>query len=707
MAEVLRICRREVERICTETADESELDLANTRLGDAALAPVSHIKTLRYLSLHGTKITDAGMTRLKALRGLYELKLSQTAISDQGLQSLTGMNMLATLLLGGTRITDEGLAHIGKLRSLRTLSLASTRIGDIGLGYLTALTSLEELYLNGTRVSDACVQTLAGLPSLRKINLRDTQVNFIAYAIPVCMFIMAAEIIFNFVLNLYRPRVADEVPRPAFDSRVLSLLSAPDSIVKSINEAVNYQFGFDVTSSWGYQLLLRSFFWLLAFGAGVLVLLNTMVVVEPHQQAVRLRGGEIVGDVHSSELLELQPKARITGNVFYKALEMHGGALVSGKLSHDQQVETPLLDLGPELQLFGPRRGILRPRRDGLRLVGQIDVELTKRLHLGDPDRLALQGPVGGLQIRQPRFGPHLGGRPSDHPFRQHRRDRPGGSCGGLGLRRQGGAARLIRRDRGHQPGHDRPDPRQDPAPDIVADASDGRGRGLHLGEVGQARLGQGGLPRGGLRGGRRAEVGGLDPPHRVGRQDDLVDGFALGVEGPEHRQHLVGRKLDDGLPAVLGIEARIEVGGHHVGPPRRHARLSVRLQAEPAGIGLGVLDVPEEAREPGTDRLDPGPIGLLPNDLDERAGLERTEGVVRRRGPAADVDVVRRDRGDGASVEATLWVALTCPGTHTDSEYCQTTHCTVHTRALVEKDSKKSQPRSAACIRSSRLRPE
>ena len=55
--------------------------------------------------------------------------------------------------------------------------------------------------------------------------------------------------------------------------------------------------------------------------------------------------GEIVGDVHSAEMLELQPKARITGNVFYKALEMHGGALVSGKLSHDQNEELPLLKL--------------------------------------------------------------------------------------------------------------------------------------------------------------------------------------------------------------------------------------------------------------------------------------------------------------------------------------------------------------------------
>jgi len=54
--------------------------------------------------------------------------------------------------------------------------------------------------------------------------------------------------------------------------------------------------------------------------------------------------GQIVGPVFSSELLELQPKARITGDVYYKALEMHGGALVSGKLTHDQ-IGEPVLKL--------------------------------------------------------------------------------------------------------------------------------------------------------------------------------------------------------------------------------------------------------------------------------------------------------------------------------------------------------------------------
>jgi cytoskeletal protein CcmA (bactofilin family) len=45
--------------------------------------------------------------------------------------------------------------------------------------------------------------------------------------------------------------------------------------------------------------------------------------------------GYIAGTVRSTELLELQPKGRIHGDVHYRLLEMHGGALVTGKLTHE------------------------------------------------------------------------------------------------------------------------------------------------------------------------------------------------------------------------------------------------------------------------------------------------------------------------------------------------------------------------------------
>jgi cytoskeletal protein CcmA (bactofilin family) len=44
--------------------------------------------------------------------------------------------------------------------------------------------------------------------------------------------------------------------------------------------------------------------------------------------------GRIQGPVHAAELIELQPKARVLGDVNYRALEMHHGAVVEGMMVH-------------------------------------------------------------------------------------------------------------------------------------------------------------------------------------------------------------------------------------------------------------------------------------------------------------------------------------------------------------------------------------
>lgn len=55
--------------------------------------------------------------------------------------------------------------------------------------------------------------------------------------------------------------------------------------------------------------------------------------------------GEVRGPIHSSEVLELQPKARVTGDVRYETLEMHPGALVEGELRPLKSAEKPTLKL--------------------------------------------------------------------------------------------------------------------------------------------------------------------------------------------------------------------------------------------------------------------------------------------------------------------------------------------------------------------------
>ena len=44
--------------------------------------------------------------------------------------------------------------------------------------------------------------------------------------------------------------------------------------------------------------------------------------------------GTVVGPVHAGEYLELQPRASVTGDISYRTLEMHLGAVAQGRLLH-------------------------------------------------------------------------------------------------------------------------------------------------------------------------------------------------------------------------------------------------------------------------------------------------------------------------------------------------------------------------------------
>lgn len=45
--------------------------------------------------------------------------------------------------------------------------------------------------------------------------------------------------------------------------------------------------------------------------------------------------GTVAGPVRGSEYVELLPKARVTGNVSYKSIEIHVGAIVMGQLMYE------------------------------------------------------------------------------------------------------------------------------------------------------------------------------------------------------------------------------------------------------------------------------------------------------------------------------------------------------------------------------------
>ena len=54
--------------------------------------------------------------------------------------------------------------------------------------------------------------------------------------------------------------------------------------------------------------------------------------------------GEVIGPVKAAQFIELQTKARITGDLQYKSLEMHTVAVIDGKLVHLEDNATNDMD---------------------------------------------------------------------------------------------------------------------------------------------------------------------------------------------------------------------------------------------------------------------------------------------------------------------------------------------------------------------------
>jgi cytoskeletal protein CcmA (bactofilin family) len=72
--------------------------------------------------------------------------------------------------------------------------------------------------------------------------------------------------------------------------------------------------------------------------ASTLVLSETGKVEGAIDVAHVVINGTVAGPVAASEYVELLPKARVTGDVTYKTIEIHVGAIVMGQLVHKEKI---------------------------------------------------------------------------------------------------------------------------------------------------------------------------------------------------------------------------------------------------------------------------------------------------------------------------------------------------------------------------------
>jgi modulator of FtsH protease HflK len=145
-------------------------------------------------------------------------------------------------------------------------------------------------YLMGTFLVAALL--LAGAAAVAIVK-ETSFFELLARLVPSMMILIGSEILLTSLLAAYRPKRPGEIPRPAFDSRFLGLLTAPESLGHVVGELINYQFGVEVSRSWFYQMLGRAVTPLTVFAGGVLLALSTLVIVGPDEQGIVLRQGAL------------------------------------------------------------------------------------------------------------------------------------------------------------------------------------------------------------------------------------------------------------------------------------------------------------------------------------------------------------------------------------------------------------------------------
>jgi modulator of FtsH protease HflK len=124
-----------------------------------------------------------------------------------------------------------------------------------------------------------------------------------AKVIPALMIIIGLEASLNLIMDIYRPRLKGQYSRTAFDSRLLGIINEPGGILRSAADALDYQFGFQVSHTWFYKLLEQAIIPLVLFGAVTLYALSCIIVIGPDEQAVIEHFGKPVRDSNDVRIM--------------------------------------------------------------------------------------------------------------------------------------------------------------------------------------------------------------------------------------------------------------------------------------------------------------------------------------------------------------------------------------------------------------------
>jgi len=220
--------------------------------------------------------------------------------------------------------------------------------------------------------------------------------RYVALVLPAVMFVFAVEMLLNFVLDIYRPRVAGQEVRLSYDSRLFNLIAEPGRVGHSLAEALNYQFGFEVSKTWFYQLLSRAMIPLLLAGVAIMIGLTAVVVVPEGEEVVVTQLGT---PMHPS----LKPGLRfklpwpLATATRYNTGSIQEVLLGAGEARTSEEIQKNFVQ-GKEVQLWTEEHGAVKEKdflvavpvsRDNPAAVNLIKLVTSVQYKIDDPYKFA------------------------------------------------------------------------------------------------------------------------------------------------------------------------------------------------------------------------------------------------------------------------------------------------------------------------------
>jgi regulator of protease activity HflC (stomatin/prohibitin superfamily) len=123
--------------------------------------------------------------------------------------------------------------------------------------------------------------------------------KILAWVIAAVTGLTGFELLAGLVGSAFVPRIPGIEILPPYHSRGLDIITSPGEILKTVADAVDYQFGFRVSETWFYAFIQKAIIPLLVFWALTLYAFTCVVIIGADEQAILERFGRPIATLDS------------------------------------------------------------------------------------------------------------------------------------------------------------------------------------------------------------------------------------------------------------------------------------------------------------------------------------------------------------------------------------------------------------------------